>query len=182
MPRFELRAAGQGGQGIILIGIVLGTAASVYAGKWASQTQSYGPEARGGACKSEVVISDEEIDYPLVDEPHIVAIMSQEAYDKYAHSIRDDGILLLDPDMVTNVKPMKNPKVLMVPATRMAELLGRKMVANMVMVGAITAVTTLLDLDSVKDAIAKNVPRGTEGLNLQAFMDGYEYAKGQKVV
>ena len=165
------------GQGIVLAGIIIGTAASIYGGKNATQAQSYGPEARGGACKTEIVIGDEEIDYPKVEQPDIVAVMSQEAYNTYVGEIKENGTLLYDSDMILETRPMKNVRIYEVPATRIAEQLGKKIVANMVMIGAIIAITKIVDNQSIEKAIASNVPRGTEKLNIEAFKHGYEYAK-----
>lgn len=176
MSRFEIRLAGLGGQGIILAGVILGFSASVYAGKSATQAQSYGAEARGGACKAEVVISDEEIDYPKVEKPDLLVVMSQEAYNKYVDDIKSGGTLVYDSDMVYQTKDLKNLKVYKVPATKIAEKIGRKIVANMVMIGAVSAISKVLDPDSVEKAIARNVPRGTETLNVNAFKEGYSYA------
>jgi len=177
MSRFEIRIAGLGGQGIVLAGIIIGTAASIYGGKNATQAQSYGPEARGGACKTEIVIGDEEIDYPKVEQPDIVAVMSQEAYNTYVGEIKENGTLLYDSDMILETRPMKNVRIYEVPATRIAEQLGKKIVANMVMIGAIIAITEIVDNQSIEKAIASNVPRGTEKLNIEAFERGYEYAR-----
>jgi len=177
MSRFEIRIAGLGGQGIVLAGIIIGTAASIYGDKNATQAQSYGPEARGGACKTEIVIGDEEIDYPKVEQPDIVAVMSQEAYNTYVGEIKENGTLLYDSDMILETRPMKNVRIYKVPATRIAEQLGKKIVANMVMIGAIIAITEIVDKQSIEKAIASNVPRGTEKLNIEAFERGYEYAR-----
>jgi len=177
MSRFEVRMAGLGGQGIVLAGIIIGTAASIYGGKNATQAQSYGPEARGGACKTEIVIGDEEIDYPKVEQPDIVVVMSQEAYNTYVGEIKENGTLLYDSDMILETRPMNKVSVHGVPATRIAEQLGKKIVANMVMIGAITAITKIVDNQSVEKAIARNVPRGTEKLNIEAFKRGHEYAR-----
>jgi len=176
MSRFEIRMAGLGGQGIVLAGIIIGTAASIYGGKNATQTQSYGPEARGGACKTEIVIGEEEIDYPKVEQPDIIAVMSQEAYNTYIGEIKENGTLLYDSDMILETRPMNKVSIYKLPATRIAEQLGKKIVANMVMLGAIIAITKIVDNQSIEKAIAKNVPRGTEKLNIEAFRRGYEYA------
>lgn len=177
MSRFEIKIAGLGGQGIVLASVIVGTAASLHSGKNAAQVQSYGPEARGGACKAEVVISDEAIDYPKVKRPDVLAVMSQEAYDRYVHEVKPGGILILDPDMIMETRPQENARVYPVPATRMAERLGRKIVANMVMVGALTAVAEPLKMEAIEKAIADRVPRGTEKLNIEASKQGYEYVK-----
>ncbi|MEM1563126.1 MAG: 2-oxoacid:ferredoxin oxidoreductase subunit gamma [Candidatus Bathyarchaeia archaeon] len=178
--RVEIRFAGFGGQGIIKSGIMVATAACIYGGKHAVQTQSYGPESRGGACRSEVVIADDEIDFPKVTEPDILVVMSQHAYNEYAETVKNGGTIILDPDMIPNERELKGVKVFRVPATRMAEELGRRIVANVVMLGAFAAITGIVDKDSLKESIKANVPKGTEELNLKAFEMGYEY--GKKVV
>jgi len=175
--RIEIRFAGFGGQGIIKSGIITAAAASIHAGKNAVQTQSYGPESRGGACKSEVVISEEEIDFPKVVEPDILVLMSQHAYIDYVDDIKAGGIVILDPDMIPREKDSKNVKVFHVPATKIAEELGRKIVANIVMLGAFVAITGVLDENAVREAVKENIPEGTEELNLVAFQKGYEYGK-----
>jgi 2-oxoglutarate ferredoxin oxidoreductase subunit gamma len=176
--RIEVRFAGFGGQGIIKSGIITATAACIHSGKSAVQTQSYGPESRGGACKSEVVISEEEIDFPKVVEPDILVLLSQHAYNEYAEDVKSGGTIIMDPDMIPHEKDLANVRVFKIPATRIAEELGKKIVANIVMLGAFVAITNVLDKSAVKESIKANIPRGTEELNLAAFEKGYEYAKG----
>lgn len=178
--RVEVRFAGFGGQGIIKSGIIVAATAAIHAGKNAVQTQSYGPESRGGACKSEVVISEEEIDFPKVVEPDVLVLMSQQAYDDYAEDVKSGGTMILDPDMIPREKDLKNVRAYRVPATKIAEELGRRIVANIVMIGAFTAITGLLDEEAVKESIKENIPRGTEELNLAAFEKGFEYGKSVK--
>ncbi|MEM3464785.1 MAG: 2-oxoacid:ferredoxin oxidoreductase subunit gamma [Candidatus Bathyarchaeia archaeon] len=178
--RIEIRFAGFGGQGIIKSGIMVATAACIYGGKHAVQTQSYGPESRGGACRSEVVIADDEIDFPKVTEPDILVVMSQHAYNEYAETVKKGGTIILDPDMIPNEREIEGVKVFRVPATRMAEELGRRIVANVVMLGAFAAITGIVDREALKESIKANVPKETEELNLKAFEIGYEY--GKKVV
>jgi len=175
--KVEILIAGFGGQGIIRTGLMLASSACIYGGKSAIQNQSYGPESRGGRCKSEVIISDEEIDFPKVEKPDVLIILSQEAYNEYVDTLKENGILLVDPDMVPYQKKNLKIRIYEVPATRIAEELGKKIVANVVMIGAFTAITDLLDVDSVKESIKRNVPKGTENLNLTAFERGYEYGK-----
>ncbi|MEM3695251.1 MAG: 2-oxoacid:ferredoxin oxidoreductase subunit gamma [Candidatus Bathyarchaeia archaeon] len=175
--RVEVRFAGFGGQGIIKSGIIVASAACIYGGKNAVQTQSYGPESRGGACKSEVVIAEENIDFPKVVEPDVLVVMSQHAYNEYAGNVKAGGTVLLDPDMIPYEKDLHGIKVFRVPATRIAEELGRKIVANIVMLGAFAAITKLVDKDALKNAIKDNVPKGTEELNLKAFEMGYNYGE-----
>lgn len=175
--RVEVRFAGFGGQGIIKSGIIVAAAASIHAGKNSVQTQSYGPESRGGACKSEVVISEEEIDFPKVVQPDVVILMSQHAYNEYAADVKPNGTVIIDPDMIPTEKNLENARVFRVPATKIAEELGRRIVANIVMLGALVAITRLLDENAVKESIKENIPKGTEELNLTAFEKGYEYGK-----
>jgi 2-oxoglutarate ferredoxin oxidoreductase subunit gamma len=175
--RLEIRFAGFGGQGIIKSGIITAAAACIHSGKNAVQTQSYGPESRGGACKSEVVISEEEIDFPKVVEPDILVVMSQHAYNDYIDDVKSGGIVILDPDMVPREKELTKAKVFRVPATKIAEELGRRIVANIVMLGAFVAITNALDENALKESIKTNIPKGTEELNLAAFRKGYDCGK-----
>lgn len=172
-----MRFAGFGGQGIIKLGIIVAAAASIHAGKNSVQTQSYGPESRGGACKSEVVISEEEIDFPKVVQPDVLVVMSQHAYNDYIEDIKPGGIVIMDNDMIPMEKNLTKAKIFKVPATKMAEQLGRRIVANIVMLGAFVAITKLLDEKAIKESIKENIPKGTEELNLAAFEKGYEYGK-----
>ena len=175
--RLEIRFAGFGGQGIIKSGIITAAAACIHGEKNAVQTQSYGPESRGGACKSEVVISEEEIDFPKVVEPDILVVMSQHAYNDYVDDVKNGGTIILDPDMIPREKEMMNVKVFRVPATKIAEELGRRIVANIVMLGAFVALTHALDENALKESVKANIPKGTEELNLAAFQKGYDYGK-----
>lgn len=178
--RKDIRIAGFGGQGIILAGIVIGKAASLYDNLFAVQTQSYGPEARGGASKTEVVISDSEIDYPKVQKPDIFIAMSNEALMVYLDDLKDDGTLIVDPDMIKeeDILPFiekHNINYYKAPVTRTAtEKIGLNIVANIVMVGAITKITKVVSVEAARDAIAASVPPGTEEKNIAAFEAGME--------
>lgn len=175
--RLEIRVAGFGGQGIIRVGLMLATAACIYGDKNAVETQSYGPESRGGACKSEVVISDEEIDFPKVSEPDVLIVMSQEAYNQYVDTLKKGGILLLDSNLVVKQKENLNIRVFEIPATKIAEELGNTIVANVVMLGVFTSITSLVEVEAIKKSILDNVPKKAEKLNVDAFEKGYEYGK-----
>jgi len=175
--RIEIRVAGFGGQGIIRAGLMLAMAACLYGDKNAVQTQSYGPESRGGACKSEVVISNEEIDFPKVIRPDVLITMSQEAYNTYVDSVKRGGVLLLDPDLIPKQKSTPDVRVFKVPATKIAEELGKTIVANVVMLGAFISITNLVNAEAVKQSILASIPKGTEKLNLGAFEKGYELGK-----
>jgi len=173
MARVEVRLTGFGGQGIVLSGIILARAA-MYDKKGVVQTQSYGPEARGGACRSEVVISDEAIHYPLIEEADILVAMSQEALDKHINSIKKGGTLIIDSDTVSRVPEESEIKVNRVAATGIAsEKLGKGIVANIVMLGALTNLTGIVSRESMEKAVKESVPRGTEKINLKALKEGY---------
>ncbi len=175
--RLEIRVAGFGGQGIIRAGLMLAMAACIHGKRNAVQTQSYGPESRGGACKSEVVISDEEIDFPKVLEPDVLIAMSQEAYNTYVGTVKKGGTILLDPDMIQKQKASPSIRVFRVPTTKIAEELGKTIVANVVMLGAFASITRLMSAETLKKSVLDNVPKGTEKLNLAAFEKGYAYGK-----
>jgi len=175
--RLEIRVAGFGGQGIIRAGLMLATAACIYGDKNAVETQSYGPESRGGACKSEVVISDEEIDFPKVSEPDVLIVTSQEAYNEYVGTLKGGGILLLDSNLVLKQKENLGIRVFEIPATKIAEELGNTIVANVVMLGAFTSITNLVEVEAIKKSILDNIPKKAEKLNIDAFEKGYEYGK-----
>jgi 2-oxoglutarate ferredoxin oxidoreductase subunit gamma len=175
MARTEVRIGGFGGQGVILTGYVIGKAASLYDNKNATMTQSFGPEARGSACSSQIVISEGAILNPYIKSPQIMVIMSQEAFTKFSPGLAPDGMILVEEELVEAVGLPPTVKLFGIPATRIAEELGRKVVLNMVMTGFFTAVTKLISKDAMRKAIETSVPRGTEGLNLMAFEKGYEY-------
>lgn len=173
--RHEIRLCGYGGQGIIRAGYIIGQAASIFDHKHTTFTQSYGPEARGGACRADVVISDERLLYPYMNAPSILIAMSQEAYDKYYPENNEDTLVIADEDLV---KPevMKGKRLLAVPARRIAGEMGRVTVANVVMLGFFTAVTDSVSVEAMKKSILTSVPKGTTELNEKAFEYGYAYA------
>jgi 2-oxoglutarate ferredoxin oxidoreductase subunit gamma len=171
----EIRIAGFGGQGVILSAVVLGKAASIYENGFATMTQNFGPEARGGACSAQLVLSDSPVLYPYVTQPDIMVVMSQEAYNRFAHELKPEGLLIVEEDLVRVSNPNSDKKVYSIPATRFAEELGKRMVLNSVMVGFFTAVTKLLSVDAVRKAVADSVPPNFRELNIKAFDKGFEY-------
>jgi len=175
MPLTEVRIAGFGGQGVILSAIVLGKACSIHQGQFATMTQAFGPEARGGACSAQLILSDTPVLYPYVTQPDVLVVMSQEAYTKFRPELKEDGLLLIERDLVRVTDVAKVARIYSVPATRIAEELGKRMVLNIVMVGFFTAVTRLLQADAVRKAVADSVPANFRELNLKAFDKGYEY-------
>jgi 2-oxoglutarate ferredoxin oxidoreductase subunit gamma len=175
MQLTEIRIAGFGGQGVILSAIVLGKAASIFQGAFATMTQNFGPEARGGACSAQLVLSDLPVLYPYVTRPDILVVTSQEAYARFVPELKDGGILIVEQDLVRVSDLNKEIQVYSIPATRIAEVLGKRMVQNSVVVGFFTAVTHLLDPDAVRKAVADSVPPSFRELNLKAFEKGLEY-------
>lgn len=176
MARYEVRLAGFGGQGIILSGFILGKAAALYDGKDAVFSQSYGPEARGGACAAEVVIDDERVDYPVLRSPGYLVLMSQEAALKYSSDLADDAVVLIDNGLVSAA----GPRIYGAPTTRIAEELGRRLVANITMLGFFTGATSIVSRGAMEEAIRSTVPPKTIDLNFRAFSAGFDH--GQRAV
>jgi 2-oxoglutarate ferredoxin oxidoreductase subunit gamma len=173
-PRTEIRLAGEGGQGMILAGIILAEAASIYDGKMAVQTQSYGPEARGGASKSEVVIADGEIDHPEVLSADVVVTLSQEAYDKYAAGVKPGGLLVVDAEKVQDIRVAQAVKI---PISRLAfETTGKTITANTVALGILVGLTGVVSRQAIESAVTARAPRGTEEMNRKALEAGFAAA------
>ena len=174
-PRTEIRLAGEGGQGMILAGIILAEAASIYDMKMAVQTQSYGPEARGGASKSEVVIADGEIDHPEVLSADVVVTLSQEAYDKYAASVKPGGLLIIDNEKVGRISIAGAVRI---PISRLAfETTGKAITANTVALGVLVGLTGVVSREAIEKAVTARAPRGTEEMNRKALEAGFREAE-----
>jgi len=173
--RREIRIAGFGGQGMVLAGYVLGKALALYVGLEAVMTQSHGPEARGGASSADLVVSEGEIAYPFVQEPDFLVVLSQEAYTKFRPSAKPEALILIDEDLVS---PQDGDHYHAIPATQLAEDLGRRIVANVVMLGFFTAVSGLVDPESMHKALETSVKAKTLPLNLRAFKAGFDYKAG----
>ena len=176
----EIRIAGFGGQGVILSAVILGKAASIYEDGFATMTQNFGPEARGGACSAQLIVSDAPVLYPYVAQPDIMVIMSQEAYNRFAHDLKPGGTLIIEEDLVRVSNLNRDKKIYSIPATRFAEELGKRMVLNSVMVGFFTAVTDLLDANAVRKAVVDSVPSAFRELNLKAFEKGFAYGHSRE--
>lgn len=173
--RVEIRLAGEGGQGMILAGIILAEAAGVYDHKNAVQTQTYGPEARGGASKSEVVISSGDIDHPEVISADVLVALSQEAFDRYAAGIKENGLLILDAD---RVEPPPSVPAIRAPITRLAvETTGRTITANAVALGVLVGMTGVVSRQAIEKAVLARAPKGTEEMNRNALRKGFEVAE-----
>ena len=171
----DIRICGFGGQGVILAGFIIGKAASVFENYHAVQSQSYGPEARGGAARSEVIISDEKIGYPRPTGVDCFVAMSQESFDTYRDDIRDDAVIILDPDLIK--KHDIGRPLYKVQALKIAEELGNKIVTNIVMVGAFTSIYGLLKPEAVRESVIDSVPKRFTELNIKAFERGFEAGK-----
>ena len=177
-PRTEVRLAGEGGQGMILAGIILAEAATIYEGHNAVQSQSYGPEARGGASKSEVVISKGEIDHHEVLEPDVVVALSQEAFRKFGSSVKPGGLLIVDADKVDSSSA---PKAVRLPITKMAfDTTGRIITANTVALGVLVGLIGMVSREALEKAIIARAPRGTEEMNHKALEAGFAAAEKVK--
>jgi 2-oxoglutarate ferredoxin oxidoreductase subunit gamma len=172
--RFEIRLAGEGGQGMILAGIILAEAAAIYDGKNAVQTQSYGPEARGGASKSEVIIAKGDIDFPEVIDADVLVALSQEACDKFSSNLKKNGILIVDKDKVGRVPTTSAIKI---PITQLAiEVTGKAITANVVALGLLVGMTGVVSKKAIEKAVIARAPKGTEEMNHIALKSGFAEA------
>jgi 2-oxoglutarate ferredoxin oxidoreductase subunit gamma len=172
----ELKFSGLGGQGVILAAMIVGKAAALFDHKHATLTQSFGPEARGSACSAQVVVSTERILYPYVVRPQCLMALSQDAYGRFGRELAPGGILLVEDDLV-QVDGTVDARVYKVPATRLAEGLGRRLVLNIVMVGVFAAVADVVTPEALRKAVANSVPEKTIELNLRAFDLGFEHGR-----
>jgi 2-oxoglutarate ferredoxin oxidoreductase subunit gamma len=179
MPyRYEIRLSGSGGQGLILMGIILAEAIGIYEGKFVAQTQSYGPEARGGSSKSEVIVSDEEIDYPKAMKLDVLLAMNQKSCDEFYPDLKPEGLLIVDSTFVTQ-PPI--PRAFQIPFTRIArEKFKRDVVANIIALGAFSQLCPLVSPKAIESAVLARVPKGTEKLNRDALKAGMAAAKRAK--
>jgi 2-oxoglutarate ferredoxin oxidoreductase subunit gamma len=171
----RVRFAGFGGQGVVLSGFILGRAACLHAGKNAAMTQNYGPESRGGACSADVVVEDAEISVPVFDQPDVLVLLSQEAATKNSAWIAGSKLVLIDEDLVH--LEGDDPRIQKAPFTRTANALGRRIVANIVMLGCLTARSNLVPPAAMEEAIGSTVPPKTIDLNLKAFRAGLALPK-----
>ena len=174
MSRKEIRIAGFGGQGVVLSGSIIGKAASIYDKGFSTLTQSYGPESRGGSCCAEIIISDAPVDYPYVVNPQVQIILSQEAYDKYGQNVLPGTLLIVDADLV-KINVSENSAPASIPSSHMAQEIGRLIVANIIMLGFLAAVSDIVSYEALKNSVLDSIPQGTESLNMKAFELGYNY-------
>lgn len=176
--RLNVRFAGAGGQGVILSSVLLAKAYGLGEDLNVTQTQSYGPEARGGACKAEVVISDENIDYMKVDDVDVFIAYNQKGYDKYCTDLEENDMVLINSTLVEG----KRATYYEVPGTGMAEEMGKPQVINMIMLGALTKLLPKLHYDKVMDAIMEDFPASLAVSNMEAFDKGYRYMEQELVL
>jgi 2-oxoglutarate ferredoxin oxidoreductase subunit beta len=182
VPRTEVQLGGFGGQGIISAGKIIGQAAAIYDGLEACFTQSYGPEARGGAAGSQVVIASDPIHHPHLIQPTSMIIMSQGAYAKYVTTLAPGGMLLIDDGLVILPEDHRQDVIIYgLPATQIAESLGNNRMANVVMLGFWTAIVGVVRQEAIRQAVAESVPGKTVESNLKAFAFGYEEGRKQQV-
>jgi 2-oxoglutarate ferredoxin oxidoreductase subunit gamma len=170
----QITITGFGGQGVVLAGRILGQAAALGDKRESTLVQSYGPESRGGACSAQVTIADGPIFFPYIENPDILVCMSQSGYDKHYPTLRQDGLLIIDQDLV---KPPDAADCFAVPSTRFAEELGNSMMANIVMVGFFTGITEAVSLEAARQTVAESVPKGTVEKNIKAFEKGWDFAR-----
>ncbi len=175
--RKEIMFAGFGGQGVITAGYITGQAAALYDDKESTLTRVYGPEARGSACYSGVVVDEEEIDYPYLINPEIMVIMSQEAYEKFLPQLLEGGVLIIDSSIVKPDKRAEKYKLYRVPATQMAEEMGNRVVANVVMLGFVGRIWNAVSLNGLRESVKATVPKKHLDLNLRAFETGIRLAE-----
>jgi len=173
---YQIRFGGVGGQGIVLLSRLLGIAAALFDGKEAVATQSYGPEARGGAAKADVVISDTPVSYPFVTEADVLAVLFQDAYTKFRPQLREGGTLIVDADLVRPAA--EDSDAIVIPAIRIAEELGSKIVANIVILGCLVGKTGVVSRESVEEAIRSTVKEHVVDLDLKALDAGIRFAQG----
>lgn len=173
----DIRFSGFGGQGIIKSGTLIGKAASLYDNKFGTMTQSFGPEARGGACSAQVVIDDKPVLYPYIVAPEILVSMSQEAYEKFIKEPEKGSIVLTDTDLVKPKTIRKDVKMFSIPSTRIAEEMGNRIFANVVMVGFFTAITKVVSLGAMKKALPGSVPERFIDINIEALERGYNFGR-----
>jgi len=174
VDRTEVRITGLGGQGVVLSAHIIGRACAIDAGMHATMIQSFGPEARGSACSATLVIKETEVLYPYVRTPTVLIALSSDGYEKYKDELADDGTLIHEKDLV-KAETRANQRAFGVPSTRIAEGLGRLIVQNIVMLGFAAAVTQIVPLEHMRNAVSASVPPGTTELNLKAFDSGVEY-------
>ncbi len=173
----SIRLSGFGGQGVILASVVIAKAAITYEGKWAIQTQDYGPESRGGASKADVIISDRDIAYPLIETADVLVALSQDAIAQYFPTTREDSLVIIDPTFVKETPKGENVRLVEIPTAKLADEIGNRLVANMVTLGALVALTSVVLEDSLEKSIRDNTPKESHSMNIRGMRAGVKYAQ-----
>jgi 2-oxoglutarate ferredoxin oxidoreductase subunit gamma len=176
MSKVEIRLAGFGGQGIILLGNIIGKAASIYDHQYAALTQSYGPESRGGSCRAELIISDSPVEYPYLVAPEIVVTLSQESYSEFGAKAREGTLLIVDSSLV-RIEEDPSARIFSIPASLMAQEMGRPVVANIIVLGFLAAHSTAVSREALEQAVKDFIPKGSEEFNMKAFELGYSFVQ-----
>jgi 2-oxoglutarate ferredoxin oxidoreductase subunit gamma len=177
--RIDLRMSGVGGQGIVTIGYVIGKAAALYDKKDVIMTEAYGPEITGGWSKADVIISDNEIDYPLVESPDVLIVMSQEGFEQNGPLVKKGGLIIYEKEFI-DIGKITSKKCIAIPAIQNADELGKRVVANVVMMGAFQEITKIITKSALEKSLKKQIPKGTEELNMTALTKGYQLGKTVK--
>ncbi len=171
--KYEVRFSGSGGQGVILASVILGAAASLYENKYTVQSQAYGPEARGGASKADVIISDAPVRYPKARVIDYMVALTQKAADKYMHNLKPGGLIIIDSDFMT--VPEGDYTVFSLPLTTQShDVLGKLIALNIVSLGALVEASHVVSIESAEKAVLLNVPKGTEDFNVKALHLGID--------
>jgi len=171
--RMNIRVAGFGGQGVITLGYVLSRAVSIHDAKYSLMTQSYGPEARGGACRSDVIISDTPIDYPKLDKIDVLIALSMDAYNRYHQQVKKGGIMIIEKDLTRIETEMEGVKYFRISAVKEAEALGNRLTANMIILGAAQSILNMVSKEAIEKAVRERFPRYAE-INITAVRRGME--------
>jgi len=177
MSNVSIRFSGFGGQGIVLSSIIVAHGAVLHEGKSAVQTQLYGPESRGGSSKSEVIVSDTEINYPLIEKADVLVALSQEALDRYFPDTHKGSLVIIDPVFIKEVPKDNDVKVIEIPSTKLADELGSRLVANIIVLGALVALTSVISEESLVKAIKENTPPASHQANISGMRAGIEYVR-----
>ncbi|MBN2341991.1 MAG: 2-oxoacid:acceptor oxidoreductase family protein [Deltaproteobacteria bacterium] len=177
MSKTDIRICGMGGQGVIMSGMVIGKAASIYQNKWSTMIQSFGPEARGSTCAAQVMIAESPIGYPYIRKSDVFMVFSQAGYEKYVNELKPEGMLVYEDELVTlDERVPGSVTTCGIPATRIAqEQIGKVITFNMVMLGFLAQNSNFISFDAIRKSIIDSVPKGTEETNLKAFDAGYTY-------
>ena len=177
MAQISIRFSGFGGQGLVLSAIIIACGAVIHDEKEAVQTQIYGPESRGGASKAEVIVSDREIDYPLIEKSDVLVALSQEALDKYFPDVRENSLVIIDPAFIKDIPEASHVHLIEIPAAELADELGSRLVANMIILGALVTMSSVISKEALEKSIKDNTAKPFHKLNTTGMSAGMKYAE-----